>query len=197
MNDRNHPTPHDVQTAVDDARRVREILADVADRIDRLPIYRSQPMTELVKRTTVSLAAWTHHGIYDTALIVDRDSAAMYAVLATLPPADTRTEYAQSLRNRLAAIDALTAVGLDSTRIVSVTRHDDSLIVAAQQPSDDTPYTVDVFRQPTDDETDPELHELDRRTPGTWLIQWQASADSAADVPQVVAHAVEILAGAR
>ncbi|MFD3517732.1 hypothetical protein [Streptomyces sp. NPDC058657] len=190
MNDPTHQS-----TPTDDARRIREILTDVADRIDRVPHYATHPMTDHVQRTAVRLATWSYHGIYDTAVIVDNDTAAAQTALADLPPAGTRAEYAQALRDRLDALDALTSLGLDPTCLVSATRHNALLIIASQQQADPWPYTIDVVRQPTDAETDPGLPDDERIAPGTWLIQWQAGADTAADLPHTLTRVLDILVG--
>jgi sarcosine oxidase gamma subunit len=95
---------------------------------------------------------------------------------------------------REAARTALASIGTPAgAYILAATRHGDALIVATDQPpAANFAYAVDVFRLPTDTETDPE--QVDPRAPGGWVLLDQHGGDSRADVDRMIADSVKYLA---
>lgn len=88
-----------------------------------------------------------------------------------------------------AARTALTLIGTPDVQILSATRDGDTLTIATQQPGQYFDYAVDVFRLPTPAETDPDLTDDYRLTPGQWLLIWQAGDYDQAAVPGMLADA--------
>jgi sarcosine oxidase gamma subunit len=95
---------------------------------------------------------------------------------------------------RKAARTALASIGTPAgAHILAATRHGDTFIVATDQPpAANFAYAVDVFRLPTDTETDPE--QVDPRAPGGWILLDQHGGDSRADVDRMIADSVKYLA---
>jgi hypothetical protein len=89
--------------------------------------------------------------------------------------------YDMEARNRAHsdATAALALIGTTGVDIVTATRNGDTLTVATHQPDSLTcTYAVDVFRLPTPAETDPDLADAYRLTPGQWILIWQAGDDT-------------------
>lgn len=98
----------------------------------------------------------------------------------------------QANRAQAVAHTALTVIGTSpNARILSATQTGTTLIVATEQPDGYFPYAVDVFRLPTEDETDPD--QVDPLTPGQWLLIDQYGDHSANDVSRMVENAREFL----
>lgn len=84
---------------------------------------------------------------------------------------------------------ALTLIGMHDARIIDVQATPTTLIVATHLPTAfGLEYGVDVFRLPTPAETDPDLADDYRLTPGQWLLIWQAG-DHLDTTPDMVAAA--------
>lgn len=101
------------------------------------------------------------------------------------------------MRLQTSARTALTLIGTpQDAEILTVQAAETTLIVATRR--DDASlgfgYTVDVFRQPTDAETDPELADWARLVPGQWVLIWQAGDHVADAVSQMVDDARRYLA---
>lgn len=80
-------------------------------------------------------------------------------------------------RNRAetAARTALNLIGMTDARILTVQATPTTLIIATHNPTSPTSeYAVDVFRLPTPAETDTDLADEYRLTPGQWILIWQA-----------------------
>ncbi|PPS89598.1 hypothetical protein [Streptomyces sp. MH60] len=94
-------------------------------------------------------------------------------------------------RNRAhaAARTALTLIGTPHAEITDVHATDTTLIVASRQPGEHYAYAVDVFRLPTPAETDPDLTDDYRLTPGQWLLDWQAGDHDPATIPDMITAA--------
>jgi hypothetical protein len=91
---------------------------------------------------------------------------------------------------------ALATIGTDTTvRILSVTQVGTGLVVATEQPESLAyRFAVDVFRMPTDAETNPELADDYRLEAGTWLLIDQYGDHTRADVHGMVQDALGYLA---
>lgn len=96
---------------------------------------------------------------------------------------------------RKTARAALTLIGTPAAEILTIDVTDTTLIVATRQPGAYFEYAVDVFRLPTLEETDPELADDYRLTPGQWLLIWQAGDHDQTAVPGMVEDAKAFLAG--
>lgn len=106
-------------------------------------------------------------------------------------PGCARDLYNTQARNRAEAQarQALTLIGMTDARILTVQATETTLIVATRTPASlSGEYAVDVFRLPTPAETDPELADAYRLTPGQWILIWQAG-DSIDTTPDMVAAA--------
>lgn len=114
-----------------------------------------------------------------------------------LSPADAAAHRAASyvIDTSAEARTALTLIGAPAAvRILSAVRVGTGLIVATEHIGRDYRYAVDTFRLPTPAETDPELADWARRTPGRWLLIDQAGAHLATDVPAMIREAADYLA---
>ncbi|MFJ6068985.1 hypothetical protein ACIQHU_38850 [Streptomyces tendae] len=90
---------------------------------------------------------------------------------------------------RKTARAALTLIGTPTAEILSVNLTDTTLVVATRQPNAYLEYGVDVFRLPTTAETDPDLTDDYRLTPGQWLLIWQAGDHDRSAVTDMVRDA--------
>ncbi|MFF9002623.1 hypothetical protein ACF1GW_35630 [Streptomyces achromogenes] len=107
-------------------------------------------------------------------------------------PGCARELYDIEARNRAEAEArrALTLHGTPTAEILAVEATPTTLIVATRQPASLAyEYAVDAFRLPTATESDPELGEDYRFTPGAWHLDWQAGEHSADTVPQMMVDA--------
>lgn len=112
-------------------------------------------------------------------------------------PGCTQELYDIEVRNRaeVEARTALTLIGMAAAEILDVLATETTLIVATRNPSSAAcEFAVDAFRLPGADETDPELASWARRTPGQWILDWQAGDHTADAVPQMIADARQDLA---
>ncbi len=99
--------------------------------------------------------------------------------------------YDLQARNRAetAARTALNLIGMTDARILTLQATETTLIVATHNPTSPTSeYAVDVFRLPTPTETDPDLADEYRLTPGQWLLIWQAG-DNLDTTPDMITAA--------
>ncbi|MFE7780349.1 hypothetical protein [Streptomyces nigrescens] len=95
-------------------------------------------------------------------------------------------------RNRAeaAACTALASIGTLDAEILIAHATATTLIVATRQSSSLAyEFAVDVFRLPTEAESDPELGEDFRLTANQWHLDWQAADHSADALPSLVAEA--------
>ncbi|MEV8033909.1 hypothetical protein [Streptomyces sp. NPDC086182] len=98
---------------------------------------------------------------------------------------DLQARNESEANRRQAARTALANIGIDQTvRILSAIQIGPALIVAAEQPDGYFRYTVDAFRQPTPDETDPE--QTDPRLPGEWILIDQCGDHGADDLDRMI-----------
>jgi hypothetical protein len=91
-----------------------------------------------------------------------------------------RELYDLEARNRAEAEarKALALAGTPDAVILSAEAAGTALIVTTWNPASlACEYAVDVFRLPTDAETDPALGDDDRRPAGQWILDWQAWDD--------------------
>jgi hypothetical protein len=91
------------------------------------------------------------------------------------------------------ATKALALIGMTvgpHLTILTAIRTEKTLVVATHQPDAPTfAYGIDVFRLPTPAETDPDLADDYRLTPGQWLLDWQAGDTLPDAIPGMLADA--------
>lgn len=93
-----------------------------------------------------------------------------------------------------AAHAAITTIGsTPGTRIIAAHRIGTAIVVAQHNEAWDYPYAVDTFRLPTDAETDPELADWARVTPGQWMLVEQAAALGEDELPRLTNEAIDYL----